>query len=109
MALDVLTEAIRDRRVIRYRYSKPDEPPGYRTGHPYAVFIYTDTKGIVSTKVHIVQTDGVSKSNKPFPSFRTHNLDGISEVKILDELFGEPYHQDYNPEWEKYIDVIIKI
>ena len=111
MALNILIKAINNRKVVRYQYNKPGEPSGERIGHPYAVFMFTSKADITSTKVHIVQVSGVSKSGKPFPSFRMHNIEELTNVQLLDHLptFGDVLHPDYNPESEMYIDVIAKI
>ena len=113
MSLPTIIEAIDKRKTLRYKYIKLGEATGERIGHPYVVFMFTTKTGITSTKVHIVQLDGDSKSviEKPFPSFRMYNIEELQDVEIIEEIapFGEPFHDDYNPEWEKYIDVIAKI
>lgn len=111
MVLNLLVEAINSRKVIRYEYNKPGEPSGERIGHTYAVFMFTSKADVTSTKVHIVQVSGVSKSGKPFPSFRMYNIEELTNVRMLDHLpvFGDTLHPDYNPESDMYIDVIAKI
>lgn len=113
MSLQIITDAINTRKVIRYQYNKVGEPSGERIGHPYAVFIFTSKAGAISTKVHIVQTDGDSKSviENPFPSFRMYNIEDLTNVRILENIpsFGEPFHELYRPESPMYIDVIVKI
>jgi hypothetical protein len=111
MPLNLLTKAIKNRNTIRYKYNKTDEPNGERMGHPYAVFIFTSKAGVTSTKVHIVQTSGVSKSGTPFPSFRMYNIEELDSIEILDDVpaFADPLHEHYNPESAMYIDVIVKV
>lgn len=111
MPLSTLIEAINNRKTIRYRYLKPNEPTGERIGHPYAVFIFTSKEGVASTKVHIVQIDGDSKSGKEFPSFRMYNIGDLQEVKILPDMpqFGGPLHELYRPESDMYLNVIAKV
>lgn len=113
MSLEILIEAINKRKTIKYEYNKIDEPVGERIGHPYAIYIFTSKAGIMSTKIHIVQIDGVSKSieKNPFPSFRTHNIEELTNVQILDDIpsFEEPFHIDYKPESKLYLDVIAKL
>lgn len=110
--LDILIAAIRSRKPISFEYNKPGKTHGERIGNPHAVFIFTSKSGDKSTKVHIVQTSGVSDSNgeKPFPDFRMFNIGDLSNLKILEtnDVF-EPYLEKYNPEWEGYKDIIEKI
>jgi len=111
MYIETLTDAINRRKSIRYQYSSNGENLGTRIGHPYAIFMYTSIEEIVTTKVHIVQISGASKSAKAFPSFRQHNIEDFLEITILEEdpSFDEPFHKDYKPESVLYINVIAKI
>ncbi len=110
--LDALTEAIRLKKPVSYEYNKPGKSQGVRIGNPYVVFVFTSKDGKKSTKLHIVQTSGVSDSDdrQPLPSFRTHELDWLSNITILhDQSSFSPNHPDYNPSWEKYDNVIAKV
>lgn len=111
--LEILVQAIENRNHISYQYNKPGKVVGVRIGHPYAVYFFTAKSGAKSTKVHIVQIEGVSDttSEKPFPSFRQYNLEELSDLIILSDRpsFTEPWHVDYNPLSDWYKDVIIKI
>lgn len=110
--LDILITSIKSRRPVSFEYNKQGKITGLRQGNPYAVFIFTSKVGSISTKVHILQTDGVSDSLhlNPLPCFRMFNIEDLSNVRHLDKnpLF-EPFHEMYNPEWEGYKDVIEKI
>ena len=112
--LDTLIQAIKNKQQISFEYDKEGKIKGKRIGHPYAVFIHTAKNSRVqSTKVHIVQTDGVSASEykKPFPSFRMYDFEELTNVAILTdrEPFSPPFHEDYNSEWEGYKDIIAKV
>lgn len=112
--LEILMEAIKNRQPISFEYNKEGKVEGLRFGNPYAVFIYTaKNTRIQSTKVHIVQTDGVSdtKYEKPFPSFRMYNIEDLSNVTILMDRnpFAPPFDKNYNSEWDGYKDVIAKV
>ena len=112
--LEVLKDAITKKQHISFEYNKEGKVAGIRIGHPYAVFIFTaKNTRIQSTKIHIVQIDGVSdsKDENPFPSFRMYNIEELSNVTILPEkgVFAPPYHENYNPEWDGYRDVIAKV
>jgi hypothetical protein len=110
--LDILITAIKSRMPISFEYNKPGKTPGQRIGNPHAVFIFTSKAGVKSTKVHIVQTEGVSdsKDEKPFPDFRMFNIEDLSSIITLEVSSKfEPYYEKYNPEWEGYKDVIEKV
>ncbi len=110
--LDLLIEAVKNRKQISFEYNKPNKVPGERVGNTHAIFIFTSKAGERSTKVHIVQTSGVSDSReeKPFPDFRMFNIEELSAIRILENLPAfEPYYEKYNPEWDGYKDVIEKI
>lgn len=106
--LDLLIEAIKEKNQISFEYNKPEKTPGIRIGNPYAVFIHTAKSGKKSTKIHLVQTSGVSDSLDDFPNFRMFNIEDLSNVTILDDKF-EDIHSSYNPEWDGYKDIIEKI
>ena len=113
-SIQILSEAIGKRHHISFQYNKPGKIFGVRIGHPYAIFIFTaKNTRIQSTKVHIVQIEGVSDTayEKPFPSFRMYNIEDLSDILILNDraCFSEPWHCDYNHQWEGYKDVIAKI
>lgn len=110
--LDILISAIKQRKPVSFEYNKPGKISGQRIGNPHAVFIFTSKAGEKSTKIHIVQTAGVSdsKDEKPFPDFRMFNIEDLSDLTILnDSPAFEPYYEKYNPEWEGYKDVIEKV
>lgn len=108
--LDKLIKAVNEKKVIEFEYNKIGKIPGKRIGHPYAVFIHTSKADVKSTKVHLVQTDGVSDSKdvSPFPDFRMFNIEDLSNIIITEEKFSE-ISEKYNSEWEGYKDVIEKI
>ena len=112
--LEALKHAINNKKPVSFEYDKEGKVKGSRIGNPYAVFIYTaKNTRIQSTKVHIVQIGGVSDSvdTNPFPSFRMYNIEDLSNVTVLidEDCFGSPYHENYNPEWDGYKDLIAKI
>jgi len=110
--LDLLTEVIEKRKPISFEYNKAGKTAGTRIGNVHAVFIFTAKSGVQSTKVHIVQTAGISdsKEEKPFPDFRSFNLEELSNIMILDkELCFEPFYDKYNPEWEGYNNSFAKV
>lgn len=110
--LDVLILAIKNRKPVSFEYNKAGKVQGKRIGNPHAVFIFTSKAGEKSTKIHIVQTDGVSDSKEvsPFPDFRMFNIEDLSNMLLLEEsLVFEPHYEKYNPEWEGYKDVIEKV
>ncbi|MGV3459049.1 MAG: hypothetical protein ACO1N9_01205 [Flavobacterium sp.] len=108
--LDLLIMAIKNRNTVSFKYNKVGKIAGERFGQPHAVFIMTTKGGVKSTKVHLVQTHGVSDSKdiNPFPDFRMFNIEELSEIIIQSTTF-DTHHHKYNPEWEGYCDVIEKI
>jgi hypothetical protein len=109
MALEVLKAAIATRKPVRFQYNKQGKTPGHRVGNPHAVFILRRVNGTESTKVHIVQTGGVSDSGQEFPSFRMFDLSGLSDVEIESSARQFEVSNEYNPEWSGYEFVIAKV
>lgn len=110
--IETLKKAIALRKPISYEYNKPGKTPSQRIGNPYVIFVFAAQNGKQSTKLHIVQTSGVSDSDdrQPLPSFRTHEIEWLSNVAILeDQPRFVPNHSDYNPYWEKYNKVIAQV
>lgn len=110
--ISILKLAIESKKPISYEYNRPGKSPGRRVGNPYVAFVFTANDGKQSKKLHIVQTSGVSDSSdrQPLPSFRTHEIESLSNVTILqNEPSFNPNHPDYNPNWEKYDNVIAQV
>jgi hypothetical protein len=98
--LELLTKAIQDRLPISFQYNKPGKTVGIRIGNPHAVFIFTSIKGITSTKLHIVQTEGVSDTGDKgdFPFWRPFNIEHISDVKVLENMGKFEVQEGYKPD-----------
>lgn len=109
MSLEILKEAIENKLKVSFEYSKPGKISGRRVGDPHAVFIMRRKDGSESTKVHIVQTAGVSDSGQEFPSFRVFDLLELADMKIVAPAEHFAVSSDYNPEWEGYRFVISKV
>jgi len=109
MSLDVVKEAIAARSPIRFQYNKEGKTPGLRIGDPHAVFIFRRKDGTESTKVHVVQTGGVSDSGQEFPSFRMFDLEELSHVELEPSEAPFEISDSYNPEWSGYSFVIAKV
>ena len=62
-----------------------------------------------STKVHIVQTGGVTDSAPNFPEFRMFDLSELDNIRILDDLPEFEINSGYNPSWTGYSNVISKV
>lgn len=107
--LDLFKQAIASRSPISFEYNKEGKIHGQRVGNPHAIWVMRRKDGTETTKVHIVQTDGVSDGNEPFPSFRMFDLDEISQIVVCGSGSPFPIHPDYNPLWEGYQFVIAKI
>lgn len=98
--LEILTKAIENRLPISFQYNKPGKTEGTRIGNPHAVFIFTSIKRVISTKLHIVQTEGVSDTGDKgnFPFWRPFNIEYISDVKILENSGRFEIEEGYKPD-----------
>lgn len=109
MNLETLKKAIEKRAKITFEYNKPGKTAGRRVGDPYAVFIMRRKDGSESTKVHIFQTDGVSDSGQELPSFRLFDMVELTNIQIISPIKNFSITPEYNPEWEGYKFVIVKV
>lgn len=110
--LELLIGSVEKRKPISFEYNKPGKTPGKRIGNVHAIFIFEAKLGKKSTKLHVVQTAGVSdsKDTNPFPDFRMFNIEDISNIKVLyDEPDFEIFYEKYNPEWEGYNNPLAKV
>lgn len=111
---ELLQKAIKERKPISFDYNKNGEL-SHRIVNPYVLYIYTAKQtGEESTKLGVVQIDGDSdsKEEKPFPSFRDFlGIEDILNVQILENepSFIPPFHKDYNPDSDRYRNLIIKV
>ena len=98
--LEILTKAIENRLPISFQYNKPGKTEGTRIGNPHAVFIFTSIKRVISTKLHIVQTEGASDTGDKgnFPFWRPFNIEYISDVKILENSGRFEIEEGYKPD-----------
>lgn len=109
MTLEKLKLAIENRSSVSFEYNKPGKANGIRIGNPHAVFVMIKKDGSRPTKVHIVQTGGVSDSGQAFPSFRMFDLTELSKVKLVENSAPFPIHEDYNSDWDGYSQTIAKV
>ncbi|MBD0845110.1 hypothetical protein PB70LOC_01969 [Pectobacterium versatile] len=109
MSLILLKQAIQQRKSISFEYNKEGKINGTRFGNPHAVFIMRKKDNSESTKTHIVQTAGVSDSEKDFPDFRLFDITEITNVQILDSEPNFTIDSRYNPSWDGYAHVIAKV
>ena len=109
MIIETLKNAIKKKVVISFEYNKPGKTAGSRTGNPHAIFIMRKKDGTESTKVHIVQTSGVSDSGQALPSFRMFNIEDLSNVVICESVTTFQVSSEYNSEWDGYKYVIEKV
>lgn len=109
--LDALIQAINSRKPISFEYNREGKMRGVRIGNPHAVFIFTANSGKQSTKIDLVQTEGVSdtSSEKPLPSWRFFNIENMSSVIVLENEPNFQPAEDYKPEAERYKNVIAKV
>lgn len=109
MSLSKLKCAIEERKPISFTYNKPGKISGVRIGNPHAIWVMRKKDGSESTKVHIVQTDGVSDSGQSFPSFRMFDLSELGDISVIENDPQFVIAAEYNPEWSGYTFVIAKV
>lgn len=109
MPLQNLKAAIETQKPVSFTYNKPGKTPGKRIGNPHAVWVMRKQDGTESTKVHVVQVDGVSDSGQEFPSFRMFDLSVLADVEVLSDSQSFKTSDEYNPEWDGYTFVIAKV
>jgi len=108
--LSLLKKAIEEKKSISFKYNKPWKVEWVRVWDPYAVYIFTAKSWEQSTKVHLVQTAGVSDTvPSKFPDFRNFNILNLSEIVILEEKINYPLNEKYNPESTMYDNIICKL
>ncbi|QLY53509.1 hypothetical protein HV186_17865 [Citrobacter freundii] len=109
MSLRILQKAIQQRKPISFEYIKEGKVRGERIGDTHAIFIMRRQDNTESTKVHIVQTGGVTDSAPNFPEFRMFDLSELDNIRILDDLPEFEINSGYNPSWTGYSNVISKV
>lgn len=109
MSLRILQQAIQQRKPISFEYIKEGKVRGERIGDTHAIFIMRKKDNTESTKVHIVQTAGVTDSAPNFPEFRMFDLSELDNIHILDDLPEFEINSAYNPSWSGYSNVISKV
>ncbi|REE79415.1 hypothetical protein [Pantoea ananatis] len=110
MSLKVLKESIEKRKPISFQYNKVGKVAGERIGNVHAIFIIRrQSDGVETTKLHIVQTSGVTDTAPNFPEFRMFDIESISNVEILEDKPDFPINEKYNPEYSGYQNVIAKV
>lgn len=108
--LELLKKAIELQKPISFEYNKEGKVAGKRIGNTHAIFIFTKKSGDQDTKVHIVQTGGVSDTEpNNFPDFRMFNISELSNIEILENEEKFSINEKYNPEWKGYENIIAKI
>ncbi|MEN4804397.1 hypothetical protein WKH09_14555 [Pantoea agglomerans] len=110
MSLKLLKESVEKRKPISFQYNKIGKVSGERIGNVHAIFIMRrKSDGVETTKLHIVQTSGVTDTAPNFPEFRTFDIETISNVKILEAEPDFLTNEKYNPEYDGYQNVIAKV
>jgi hypothetical protein len=98
--LEVLKESVKNMLPISFQYNKPGKTSGTRIGNVHAIFIFTAKSGAISTKLHVVQTGGVTDSGDKgdFPFWRPFNIEHVSDVEIIEGADKFEIEEGYNPE-----------
>jgi len=110
MSLKLLRESVLSRKPISFQYNKPGKVRGERIGNVHAIYILRrKSDGVETTKLHIVQTAGVTDSEVNFPEFRQFDIESITDVVILSSEPDFPIDDKYKPESDYYLNVIAKV
>lgn len=108
---ETLQDAIQRKKPISYEYVSDSDPArGERRGDPYALYIFEKKDGTTSTKVDIYQLSGAS-SKGGLNKFKMCNIDNISNVRVLEDEpgFGDSLQSEYNPNSDRYKNVIAQV
>jgi len=100
--LQVLSQAIRDRRCIAIRYHDQRQ---IRVLEPHA--IYTGERGELMLDAY--QTRGFSSSGRPPPFWRPFRLKKITAVSVLKESFTPRVSEGFSPDRLKYKTGLVSI
>jgi predicted DNA-binding transcriptional regulator YafY len=100
--LQVLSQAIRDKRCIAIRYHDQRQ---IRVLEPHA--IYTGERGELMLDAY--QTRGFSSSGRPPPFWRPFRLKKITAVSVLKESFAPRVSEGFSPERLKYKTGLVSI
>jgi hypothetical protein len=93
--LQVLSQAIRDRRCIAIRYHDQRQ---IRVVEPHA--IYSGERGDLMLDAY--QTRGYSASGRPPPFWRPFRLKKITAISVLKEVFSPRLAEGFSPDRLKY-------
>jgi predicted DNA-binding transcriptional regulator YafY len=100
--LQVLSQAIRDKRCIAIRYHDQRQ---IRVIEPHA--IYSGENG--ELMVDAYQTRGFSSSGRPPPFWRPFRLKKITAVSVLKETFAPRSSEGFSPDRLKYKNGLVAI
>ncbi|MDD4151541.1 MAG: hypothetical protein PHR68_02925 [Candidatus Gracilibacteria bacterium] len=98
--LEALTKAIKEKKVIEFDYKLE----GTRLGNSHAIYRHIKTRNIL---LDLYQTKGYSSSNENIPGWREFDINEISKINILSEVFNVA--NGYNRNSERYNNYIAKI
>ena len=100
--LQVLSQAIRDKRCIAIRYHDQRQ---IRVIEPHA--IYSGERGELMLDAY--QTRGYSSSGRPPPFWRPFRLKKITAVSVLKENFSPRVTEGFSPDRLKYKSGLVSI
>jgi hypothetical protein len=111
--LELLIKAIESKKPISFEYNKPGKTPGVRTGNPHILYVqqYKDTSKPKNSKLDLWQTNGVTDTGntKPLPSWRPFFFSEIINIVIHEDESEFEISEGYNPEGDRYKEVIAKV
>jgi hypothetical protein len=104
--LEILKQAIHQKKSVCFQYVKEGKIRGERVGDPHAIFGHHLTSNV---NVHIYETAGVSDSRESLPGWWQFLTENIEDIKLLEDQSSFGIANGYNPNSPMYANVIAKI
>lgn len=104
--VEILKQAISERKPISFEYEAADRAVGTRYGNPHVLFVSPFS---IDT-IDIFKTGGVSTETlRPLPAWRQYKIANIKNIIIQQDAPSFETAPGYNPQSKLYNKVIAKI
>lgn len=104
--VEILKQAISERKPISFEYEATDRAVGTRYGNPHVLFVSPFN---IDT-IDIFKTGGVcTETLRPLPAWRQYKIANIKNIIIQQDTLSFEPAQGYNPQSKLYNKVIAKI
>lgn len=105
--IEILKDAIEQRKSISFEYEKQGEPVGVRIGKPHALYRFISKLSEESIKLDLFQTGGVTRTE--LNEWKQLNICYLSDIKIINSSGSFQIASGYDPSSSRYLDYIAKI